>query len=92
MKRIGSFIAGLLVGTMLFGGSVAYAAGVVAELSSHRFFVDGQEVKMTAYAINGNNYVMPAISARRLVSMFIGTAPTAVSRLRAISRIPAQLP
>ena len=58
MKRIGSFIAGLLVGTMLFGGSVAYAAGVVAELSSHRFFVDGQEVKMTAYAINGNNYVM----------------------------------
>ena len=23
-----------------------------------RFFVDGQEVKMTAYAINGNNYVM----------------------------------
>ena len=32
MKRIGSFIAGLLVGTMLFGGSVAYAAGVVAEL------------------------------------------------------------
>ena len=57
MKRIGSFIAGLLVGTMLFGGSVAYAAGVVAELSSHRFFVDGQEVKMTAYAINGNNYV-----------------------------------
>lgn len=34
MKRIGSFIAGLLVGTMLFGGSVAYAAGVVAELSS----------------------------------------------------------
>ena len=26
MKRIGSFIAGLLVGTMLFGGSVAYAA------------------------------------------------------------------
>ena len=28
MKRIGSFIAGLLVGTMLFGGSVAYAAGI----------------------------------------------------------------
>ena len=29
MKRIGSFIAGLLVGTMLFGGSVAYAAGAL---------------------------------------------------------------
>ena len=52
MKRIGSFIAGLLVGTMLFGGSVAYAAGVVAELSSHRFFVDGQEVKPTALPLS----------------------------------------
>lgn len=58
MKRFGTFITGLLVGAMLFGGTVAYAAGVVAELSSHRFFVDGKEVKMTAYGINGNNYVM----------------------------------
>lgn len=58
MKRFGYFITGLLVGAMLFGGTVAYAAGVVAELSNHRFYVDGQEVKMTAYGINGNNYVM----------------------------------
>lgn len=58
MKRIGSFLAGLLVGTMFFGGTVAYAAGITAELSNHRFIVDGQEVKMTAYGINGNNYVM----------------------------------
>ena len=58
MKRIGSFLTGLLIGAMLFGGTVAYAAGVVAELSNHRFFVDGREVKMTAYGINGNNYVM----------------------------------
>lgn len=58
MKRIGTFVIGLLVGGVLFGGSVAYAAGVVAEFSTHRFLVDGQEVKMTAYGINGNNYVM----------------------------------
>ena len=58
MKRFGSFITGLLIGAMLFGGTAAYAAGVVAELSNHRFYVDGQEVKMTAYGINGNNYVM----------------------------------
>ena len=58
MKRIGSFLTGLMIGAMLFGGTVAYAAGVVAELSNHRFFVDGGEVKMTAYVINGNNYVM----------------------------------
>ena len=58
MKRIGSFLTGLMIGAMLFGGTVAYAAGIVAELSNHRFFVDGEEVKMTAYVINGNNYVM----------------------------------
>lgn len=58
MKRFGFFITGLLVGAMLFGGTVAYAAGVIAELSNHRFYVDGREVKMTAYGINGNNYVM----------------------------------
>ena len=58
MKRIGSFIAGLLIGAMFFSGTVAYAAGIIAERSSHRFFVDGKEVGMTAYGINGNNYVM----------------------------------
>ena len=58
MKRIGSFFAGLLLGTMLVGGTTAYAAGVIADLSNHQFFVDGKEVKMTAYVINGSNYVM----------------------------------
>ena len=58
MKRIGSFIAGLMIGAMFFSGTVAYAAGIIAERSSHRFFVDGKEVEMTAYGINGNNYVM----------------------------------
>ena len=45
MKRIGSFIAGLLIGAMFFSGTVAYAAGIIAERSSHRFFVDGKEVE-----------------------------------------------
>lgn len=57
MKRIGSFISGVLVGAMLFGGSVAYAAAIIAEPSTHRFFIDGEEVQMTAFKINGNNYV-----------------------------------
>lgn len=58
MKRIGSFVAGFMIGAMFFSGTVAYAAGIIAERSSHRFFVDGKEVEMTAYGINGNNYVM----------------------------------
>ena len=58
MKRMGTFMAGLLIGATLFGGSVAYAAGIMAERSTHTILVDGVETPMTAYAINGNNYVM----------------------------------
>ena len=53
MKRVGTFITGLLVGATLFGGTAAYAAGVMAEQSMNRFLVDGQEVQLNAYAING---------------------------------------
>lgn len=56
MKRSLYFIAGILVGTTLFGGTVAYAAGLTAERSSHKIFVDGKEVQIEAYNINGNNY------------------------------------
>lgn len=57
MKRVGTFITGLLVGTTLFSGTVAYAAGIIAEQSTNRFLVDGQEVQLNAYAINGSNYL-----------------------------------
>ena len=52
-----SFAAGVLTGAVLFGGSVAYAAGVLAEPSWQNIYVDGKKVEMTAYNINGNNYV-----------------------------------
>ncbi len=57
MKRIPSLIAGLLKGSHLFGSSIAYAAGVTAELSRHVIYLDGSQVELQAYAINGNNYV-----------------------------------
>ena len=56
-KRSMSFAAGLLVGAVMFGGSVAYAAGVMAERSAHPIYVDGAQVQMEAYTINGANYV-----------------------------------
>ena len=34
------------------------AAGITAERSTNRIYVDSQEVRLTAYNINGNNYVM----------------------------------
>ncbi len=60
MKRnFSGFAAGLLCGALLFGGSAAYAAGVIATPFSEldqRVTLDGQEIELTGYNINGNNY------------------------------------
>ena len=56
MKRIGTFAVGMLCGALLFGGVGAYAAGLLAEPSTHRVFVDGEEVGLEAYLIEGHNY------------------------------------
>ena len=57
MKR-GSFLMGFLTCLLLAGvTTTAYAAGIMAERSQHRILVDGTEVQMEAYTINGNNYV-----------------------------------
>ena len=57
MKR-GSFAAGFLTCLLLTGATTtAFAAGIMAERSNHRVFVNGQEVQMEAYVINGSNYV-----------------------------------
>lgn len=57
MKGKLNFVTGLVVGAVLFGSGTALAAGILAEPSTQTFFVDGQQVQMEAYAINGNNYV-----------------------------------
>ena len=56
-KQIFTMLTGLLIGAALTGGSAAVAAGIMAERSHHRIVVDGKEVQMEAYIINGNNYV-----------------------------------
>ena len=58
MKKSLYLIAGILIGITLFGGSSVLAAGITAERSTNRVYVDGQEVRLTAYNINGNYYVM----------------------------------
>ena len=57
MKKSLYLIAGILIGITLFGGSSVLAAGITVERSTNRIYVDGQEVSLTAYNINGNNYV-----------------------------------
>ncbi|WP_409967255.1 stalk domain-containing protein [Bengtsoniella intestinalis] len=51
------FAAGLVLGAVIFGATPAIASGIIAELSSQPIYVDGVQVEMTAYSINGNNYV-----------------------------------
>lgn len=52
------FVTGFLTCFLFFGGTVAFAAsGILAERSANRVFVDGHEVQLEAYLIEGHNYV-----------------------------------
>lgn len=58
--RIFTFIAGLLCGIVLLGtgtGARAVEAFLKAYPSTHTIYLDGQEIKLEAYVINGSNYV-----------------------------------
>ena len=55
--RMVNFAVGVLAGAALFGGSAAYAAGVMAERSTNTVYVDAQRTELEAYTINGENYV-----------------------------------
>lgn len=48
---------GILAGLVLSGPAAQAATSITATLSAQPIYVDGQRVNMTAYAINGNNYV-----------------------------------
>lgn len=54
-EKVFTLATGMILGTLLCGG--AYAAGIVAQPTWQPIFVDGQQVEMEAYNINGNNYV-----------------------------------
>ena len=56
-KKIFTLLTGLFIGAVITGGASAYTAGILAERSTIRFYVNGQEVQLEAYTINGNNYV-----------------------------------
>lgn len=55
-QKLSILLVGMLLGAVIFGGAAAYAAGVLAERSSHKVTVDGVPVSVEAYVINGNNY------------------------------------
>ena len=45
------------LGAAICGGTAAYAAGVMAERSTNTIYVDGEQVELAAYLINGSNYI-----------------------------------
>ena len=58
LKSIALLGTGIILGATLFSGAAAYAAfGVLAERSPCRVFIDGKQVQIDAYLIDGRNYV-----------------------------------
>ena len=59
MRKNLSFLAGILVGAALFGGTAAYAAGIIATPfteMNHYITLNGEAIELTGYNIGGNNY------------------------------------
>ena len=58
MKNVGLILCGLVLGLALSSPAARAVESLKVTLSTNRILVDGQEVRLTAYNINGNNYVM----------------------------------
>ena len=58
IKNIGLILCGLVLGLALSAPAARAVESLKATLSTNRILVDGKEVRLTAYNINGNNYVM----------------------------------
>ena len=58
LKNTGLVLCGLVLGLSLSAPAAQAVESLKATLSTNRILVDGQEVRLTAYNINGNNYVM----------------------------------
>ena len=56
-RLIPAVLAGVLMGTALAGPASAAAAVLTATPSTQTFYVDGEQVALEAYVINGRNYV-----------------------------------
>ena len=57
LKNTGLILCGLALGLSLSAPAAQAVESLKATLSTNRILVDGQEVRLTAYNINGNNYV-----------------------------------
>ena len=58
MKNVGLILCGLVLGLALSSPAARAVESLKVTLSTNRILVDGKEVRLTAYNINGSNYVM----------------------------------
>jgi hypothetical protein len=57
IHTVKGFVVGVIVTTLTIGG-IALAAEVIAAPSTHKVKVDGEDVEIKGYAIDGHNYFM----------------------------------
>ena len=57
-KNVGLILCGLVLGLALSAPAARAVESLKVTLSTNRILVDGKEVRLMAYNINGNNYVM----------------------------------
>lgn len=58
LKNTELVLCGLALGLSLSAPAAQAVESLKATLSTNRILVDGEEVHLTAYNINGNNYVV----------------------------------
>ena len=58
IKNAGLVLCGLALGLSLSAPAAQAVESLKATLSTNRILVDGKEIRLTAYNINGNNYVV----------------------------------
>ena len=95
-KKMGLLLTGMALGATFCGG--AAAAGIVAGPTRQPIYVDGQQVKMEAYNINGSNYVKLRDAGRQVgfnvywdngVQVDTGAPYTGVAPTRDEQSVPA---
>jgi len=58
MKGKLNFVLGFVLGAVIFGGATAFAAGIIANPTTSKVLVNGEEIKVEAYNIHDNNFFM----------------------------------
>lgn len=57
LHHLGTLAVGAMLGAALCGGASAAVSAITATPSANPVYLDGQQVQMEAYKINGNNYI-----------------------------------